>query len=208
MYKKRVQWFVGIQVVLLVACVCVIWIHKVNLFAVQIGNLCMGRGIVYSQTYISTNLLSEKEAKLPVLLLEQVEMVENERVTYTQEDYENLLRIVEAEARGEDLEGKRLVANVVLNRVNSGKFPNTISEVIFQKNEKTVQFSPTVKKNFQEIEISEETYQAVEEALNGEDTSEGALFFAARKYANEENMRWFDTHLERLFTHGGHEFFK
>ena len=41
-------------------------------------------------------------------------------------EYYTLLRIVEAEATGEDLEGKMLIANVILNRVRDSRFPNTI----------------------------------------------------------------------------------
>ena len=49
------------------------------------------------------------------------------------QDEEALLRIVEAEAGGEDQNGKLLVANVVLNRVNNSKFPDTVYEVVMQK---------------------------------------------------------------------------
>ena len=45
-------------------------------------------------------------------------------------------------------------------------------------------------------------------ALNGIDYSEGALFFVARKHAEEKNLNWFDNSLEFLFEHDGHEFFK
>ena len=48
-------------------------------------------------------------------------------------DYEALLKIVEAEAGGEDENGKLLVANVVLNRVNSNIFPDTVTGVVYQK---------------------------------------------------------------------------
>lgn len=53
-----------------------------------------------------------------------------------------LAQLVQAEAGNQDLTGKRLVADVVLNRVESEQFPNTIREVIFQKN--PVQFGVTV----------------------------------------------------------------
>ena len=106
------------------------------------------------------------------------------------------------------MEGKVLVGNVVMNRVKSEKFPDTITEVIFQKNEKTVQFSPTRKDTFTELEISEETKEAVNLVLAGTDYSQGALFFAARKRAKAESMSWFDTKLQYLFQHGGHEFYK
>ncbi|MBR4085742.1 MAG: cell wall hydrolase [Lachnospiraceae bacterium] len=126
---------------------------------------------------------------------------------FTEEDYKNLLRIVEAEASGEDETGKLLVANVVLNRVKDEEFPNTITEVIFQKNKGVTQFSPVANGRFWKVEISEETVSAVNRALAGEDVSGGALYFAARKYAEVDNMRWFDEKLDYLFTHGEHEFF-
>lgn len=125
----------------------------------------------------------------------------------TEEDYEVLLRIVEAEAGGEDEDGKLLVANVVLNRMNHERFPNTVSEVVFQQSNGTTQFSPVASGRFYRVNISEETVAAVERALSGEDLSQGAIYFAARRYANTDKMRWFDSKLTFLFSHGGHEFF-
>lgn len=129
-------------------------------------------------------------------------------VKLSEEDYEVLLRIVEAEAGGEDTEGKMLVAGVVLNRVASPDFPNTVKEVVFQRTKKTVQFSPVYSGRYDKVKISEGTIDAVDRVLGGEDISEGALFFAARRYADPGKMRWFDEKLDYLFTHGGHEFFK
>jgi len=123
------------------------------------------------------------------------------------EDYEALLRIVEAEAGCEDETGKLLVANVVLNRVKSDKFPDTIEEVILQQENGTTQFSPVANGKFYTVDISDETIDVVNRALCGEDISQGALYFAARKYANPERMQWFDNHLTFLFEYGGHEFF-
>lgn len=125
----------------------------------------------------------------------------------TAEDYEVLLRIVEAEAGGEDIEGKMLVAGVVLNRVEHEDFPDTVKEVVFQKSENSVQFSPVYSGRYERVTISEETVEAVERVLNGEDITRGALYFAARKHADSTKMRWFDEHLTFLFAHGGHEFF-
>lgn len=125
------------------------------------------------------------------------------------EEYEILLRIVEAEAGGEDEDGKLLVANVVLNRVNDEAFPDTVKEVVFQrsKNGKT-QFSPVRSGRFYRVKVSEETIAAVERALLGEDISMGALYFASRKHADSDKMRWFDEKLTFLFKHGGHDFFR
>lgn len=124
------------------------------------------------------------------------------------EDMEALLRIVEAEAGCEDEDGKLLVANVVLNRVNSDSFPETVHEVVFQRENGVTQFSPVASGSYYTVEISEDTISAVGRALSGEDISEGALFFAARKYADSSRMKWFDENLTFLFSHGGHEFFK
>ena len=125
----------------------------------------------------------------------------------SEQDYDTLLRIVEAEAGGEDEDGKLLVANVVLNRVNSEMFPDTITEVVMQKGDGVAQFTPTVDGRFQNVKISEETYEAVERALYGEDISQGALYFCARNRADSSMMRWFDQKLTKLFAYGNHEFF-
>lgn len=145
------------------------------------------------------------QRELTYNVLERPEPEAKEQISF--EDYENLLRIVEAEASGEDEVGKILVANVVLNRVESESFPDTITEVIFQQNKGVCQFSPVSSGRFWRVEISEETVSAVNRALSGEDVSQGALYFAARKHADADNMRWFDERLDYLFTHGGHEFF-
>ncbi len=124
-----------------------------------------------------------------------------------EQDLEVLCRIVEAEAGGEDETGKLLVANVVLNRVKSEDFPDTVTEVVFQQEKGVSQFSPVGNGRIWSVDISEETYHAVERALGGEDVSQGALYFAARKYADSDRIKWFDENLTFLFEHGGHEFF-
>ena len=126
----------------------------------------------------------------------------------TEEDKEVLLRIVEAEATAEDVKGRMLVANVILNRVLSSKFPDNITDVVFQSNGKTYQFSPIKDGRYWSVTVSDKTREAVERVLNGEDYSQGALYFAARELANPNNMSWFDRELTRLFRYGVHEFFK
>mgnify|MGYP002610956818 CR=1 FL=1 len=51
------------------------------------------------------------------------------------EDYDTLLRIVEAEAGSEDIKGRVLVANVIMNRVKSEDFPNTVTEVVWDNSD-------------------------------------------------------------------------
>lgn len=123
-------------------------------------------------------------------------------------EVEILQRIVEAEATGEDVKGKMLVANVILNRVNNKSFPNSVKGVVFQKSGNTYQFSPTKDGRYWSVNISKDTKKAVERVLQGEDDSKGALYFSARSRADKNSMRWFDSHLDFLFQYGGHEFFR
>lgn len=123
------------------------------------------------------------------------------------EDYEALLKIVQAEAGNQDEEGKMLVAGVVLNRVDSPKFPNSVVKVVKQQKDGVYQFSPVANGSYERSRATKETIDAVERVLRGEDISQGALYFAARKHADPEKMQWFDASLTRLFSHGGHEFY-
>ena len=122
-------------------------------------------------------------------------------------DYYTLLQIVEAEATGGDIKSKILIADVVLNRVADSRFPDTIYEVVWQRAGGSPQFSPTYDGRIYTVTITDETIEAVDRALAGEDYSQGALFFAARSSAEAQNMNWFDQNLEPMFEYGGHEFF-
>ena len=119
-----------------------------------------------------------------------------------------LERIVQAEAGNQDAKGKMLVASVVLNRVKSFRFPNTVQGVVFQHSGSTYQFSPAKSGSVNRVKVTDSTKTAVSRVLNGEDYSQGALFFVARSAANRNSLTWFDRKLTRLFTHGAHTFYK
>ena len=125
------------------------------------------------------------------------------RFAITEDDYQVLLQIVQAEAGGEDIIGKMLVANVVLNRVEVGFCGNTISEVVFAPG----QFAPVANGRIFRVTPDEVTIEAVERVLNGEDHSRGALYFMCRELASKRGIRWFDNNLKFLFKHGCHEFY-
>lgn len=128
-------------------------------------------------------------------------------ISVSDKDLETLFRIVEAEAGGEDRKGKLLVANVVINRVKNKRFPDNVTDVVYQQKQNVAQFSPVSNGTINTVRVSEETKDAVYSALRGEDASQGALFFMARKYVAAENAEWFDTNLTFLFSYGGHDFF-
>ncbi len=156
----------------------------------------------------SSGQAGEIESLRPVIAVNVLEKKEEYKYELNEQDYETLLKIVEAEAGTEDETGKLLVANVVLNRVNSEYFPDTVTEVVYQREGGKAQFSPVGSGSIKRVVASKETAAAVERALKGEDISQGALYFAARKAADPKNMRWFDRCLTRLFAYGGHEFFE
>lgn len=126
-----------------------------------------------------------------------------ENFQLTDDDYESLLRIVEAEATDEDIVGKILVANVVLNRVRISRFPGTVYEVVHQPG----QFSPLDDGRYFTVPITSSTVEAVNRALAGEDYSNGALFFVAKGLASTSAVAWFDENLTEVYKHGVHTFY-
>lgn len=218
MYKKAAGFLLLAEIVLAVVYFCVAGTNinrddsVKTVFEIKLNHIMLADE-KDSVIEISKTMRSEQRVLTYDVMERKVEADEaevvssTEIITLSQEDYNNLLRIVEAEASGEDEVGKILVANVVMNRVESEDFPDTITEVVFQKSNGVTQFSPVANGRFWSVSISEETIEAVNKALSGEDYSQGALYFAARKYADSDNMRWFDEKLDYLFTHGGHEFF-
>lgn len=122
----------------------------------------------------------------------------------TAKDYQVLLNIVQAEAGGCDAIGKILVANVILNRVKSEVFPDTITDVVYEKS----QFSPAMNGTIDQVKVSDSTKKSVIRALSGEDYSQGALYFMNRRSSQSGNTSWFDRKLTYLFQYEGHEFFK
>lgn len=87
-------------------------------------------------------------------------------------DVELLAHCVYGEARGEPYVGKVAVAAVVLNRVKSSSFPNTISGVIYQDGAFTC-----VSDGQLYLTPDEDAYRAARDALNGWDPTYGCLYY-------------------------------
>ncbi|WP_438347594.1 cell wall hydrolase [Paenibacillus sp. FA6] len=141
--------------------------------------------------FTRTQMLSQKEKEQSTL-----------QYTVTDEELLMLRKIVMAEAEGEPYEGKVAVANVVLNRLRSANFPNTIYKVIYQK----YQFSPVANGRFDRVKPSEDTIYAVNEALNGrKEVSDDTYYFLSLKLAEDLTV-----HHTRTFsaTIGNHSFYK
>ena len=135
---------------------------------------------------------------------EEKERKERAVISYTEDDYRVLQRIVQAEAGVCDEKGKILVANVIINRVKNRRFPNNVTDVVYQRG----QFSPVMDGSINTCKVTEETIDCVNRALEGEDYSDGALFFMNRRASASSNVNWFDGQLRFVMQHGSHEFFK
>lgn len=96
----------------------------------------------------------------------------NGQVKVSEREIELLARLVYAEGRGEPYEGQVAIAAVVLNRVASPDFPNTVREVIFAPNA----FSP-VQNGQLPARTNETARRAVQDALQGSDPTNGSLYF-------------------------------
>lgn len=127
-------------------------------------------------------------------------------VSYTSTEQEMLGYIVQQEAGGLSLAHKQIIAQVVVNRVQSSAFPDTIYGVLTQKNQFSSLSNWYSKKNVPDAD----TLQAVENVLSGnyEDQTMGATFFYAPKWASWKAASWFENRLQYLFTMDGHRFFK
>lgn len=157
-------------------------------------------------TTADLNVSTSMENKVNELDARSITLAENPTLM-SDEDYDTLLRIVEAEAGSEDIKGRVLVANVIMNRVKNDDFPGTVTEVVWDNSDGVPQFSPTYDGRINEVTVSDETREAVKQALKGTDYSEGALFFIQKSAAEAHNVKWFEKDLKKLFKYGVHEFY-
>ncbi|MEG1483120.1 cell wall hydrolase [Clostridium sp.] len=97
----------------------------------------------------------------------------NDKMIYlTEEDVFLMSQIVFAESKGEPYEGKVAVASVILNRVLDPAFPNTIADVVFQTNAFSCVVDGVIS-----VTPNQECFNAVYEAIKGNDPTNEALFF-------------------------------
>ena len=118
---------------------------------------------------------------------------------YSANDVTLLARIISAEARGEPYTGQVAVGAVVLNRVSSPSFPNTISGVIYQKGA----FTAVTDGQFNQP-VSDSAKRAAQDAMNGWDPSGGALYYFNPAKTSNAWMRSRPV----LLTIGSHKFCK
>ena len=101
--------------------------------------------------------------------------------SFTEEDVLWLARIIHSESANGSLDKKTAIANVVLNRVDDPRFPSTIYDVIYQRN----QFPPAYKSNFLTRVPSESSFTAARRALMGVNLVGDCLYFNYRPHTQK-----------------------
>ncbi len=122
---------------------------------------------------------------------------------YPEEELYWLSRIISAESRGESLRGQIAVGNVVLNRVKSSKYPNTIKGVIFDRNN-GVQFEP-VENGTVYDDPTPTSVLAAKLALEGADVVGDCMYFYAPALSKGT---WIVNNCTYYTTIGCHRFYR
>jgi N-acetylmuramoyl-L-alanine amidase len=120
--------------------------------------------------------------------------------SYTKSDLILLAKITTIEAGYESYEGQLAVANVIMNRVKSGRFPNTIHDVIYSGR----QFPPAHNGTLDKVEPKASALRAAKDALNGKNNVEDAVYF----FNPDISSGPFWSSLDVVVTIGHHSFAK
>ena len=118
---------------------------------------------------------------------------------YTEKELYWMSRIISAESRGEPLLGKLAVGTVVLNRVASEEFPDTIYDVIFDR-KWGVQFAPVANGTIYD-DPTEESVLAARLVLDGARAAGDSLYFLAPDLTNNHWIMENQTHVTTIGCH-------
>jgi len=121
---------------------------------------------------------------------------------FSQNDLNILYRIVEAEETGGNINAKMSICFVVLNRIKSNQFPDTIKGVVFQRS----QFSPISDGRYYSVKVTESTKNAVNKALYSKDFTNGAVYFCEPSLVGD--MRWWNSLNCTYVNSSGQKFYK
>ena len=126
---------------LIVSVICLIFSKRLNNDYTEEVEKVDETGTVIETTEVhETSMVEVNETEVEALVESPLDVSKD----WSSEDAYLLAKITMAEAEGEDLIGKALVVCVVLNRLKSDKYPNTIHDVIFQNKGNVYQFSPVI----------------------------------------------------------------
>ncbi len=128
--------------------------------------------------YNYRNAMTEKEYATYLESLEpEQEFDYGDGISYTDDELTWIAAVIRNEAGYEPYEGMVAVGAVIVNRVQSSRFPNTIYDVLHQKNQFGSNVDAIIAKRTSQI--TADNLKAAKEALDGADPTNGKLFFRA-----------------------------
>ncbi len=149
----------------------------------------------FAEVRIEFDKAVSKEEEQTLLRLKEEERLKKETLTvyrngisYSKEDLKLLACLVQAEAGSQTFEGKLAVANIVLNRVKSGDFPDSIENVIYSPGQFTVASSGSLRKQLDSYTNYNSNSQllsikAAQQALEGANNIGSRLYFHSYRAA-------------------------
>ncbi len=160
----------------------------------KVSEVTFERHIIDFVTANYTNtemLIEEAEVRaaevLEVIEEEEIKITNRWNIELTEEEIDLLAKIVWVEARGESQTGQEAVIEVIFNRIVSDKFPNTLYDVLSQKN--PTQFASWRLRD--SARPTEKEYNSIYKVLNGETSvvGENTLYFATKKITRNLDVK-------------------
>ncbi len=154
--------------------------------SLNIGQVLKVPGDTYTVQKGDTLFLISQKYKMPIADLRRANNIYTDKLDVGQRlavpaavstaDLDLLSRLIMAEAQGEPYQAKVAVGAVVMSRVSSGLFADSVNGVIYQKINGYYQFTPVVN-GWINKPADSDSINAAKEALNGVDPTNGALWY-------------------------------
>ena len=110
-------------------------------------------------------------------------------ISYTDEEFDMLCYVLQGEVGNCSEQSKIAVANVIINRVKTGRFGSSISDVLTAPDQFTAINGYYSGRN----KPTQNTIDCAKRALNGEDNSNGAVYYYAPRYCGGSTAAWFES---------------
>lgn len=150
--------------------VCLL-ISSENVYAIERG-IQLNNGAI-PKNDIQKNNINDKDKNIEITSkIKEVKQERKQIINLTNDELTLLSRLVTGEARGESYEGQVAVAAVVINRVLDDRFPDTIEDVIYQRNAFSVVNDGSIN-----MKPTESSCRAVQEAIYGSDPTGNSVYF-------------------------------
>lgn len=126
---------------------------------------------------LERELTKVDNSEAEVAPVETVQVATKQELPYTEEEIDLIALVTMAEAEGECEEGQRLVIDSILNRVESEHFPDTVTGVIYQKNQYSCVWCDRINKCYVRDDIKQLVIEEIQNRYNSE-----VVFFRTNYY--------------------------